>query len=60
MQGKKFLPLTPAQQLEYKRQLEAESEWLDALVQACGAEHARRILLEEMQAEAIGKSQYLN
>ena len=52
--------LTPAQQEEYARQLDAETEWLDALVEACGAEHARRILLAEMEAELLGNPQYLN
>lgn len=60
MHGKKFLPLTPAQQEEYARQLRAATEYLDALVQAFGPNQARRILLDEMEKELTGEKQYLN
>lgn len=60
MQGKKFLPLSPMQQVEYARQLAAEQQWMDALVEVYGTDRARQILLSEMEAELQGKPQYLN
>ena len=60
MQGKKFLPLSPMQQVEYARQLAAEQQWMDALVEVYGTDRARQILLSEMESELQGKPQYKN
>lgn len=60
MQGKKFLPLSPMQQVEYARQLAAEQQWMDALVEVYGTDRARQILLSEIEAELQGKPQYKN
>ena len=60
MRDRKFLPLSPEEQIAYARQLAAEQEWLDGLVEHFGTQKARSILLSEIEREANGESQYIN